>query len=290
MRTVPTADSHQDLGAEALLHVAGVDTPIHARVTRQSERGMTVEQALPFLQLHTQVWDASRPPSRIESVSVVVYDGTPRLVLDLAFDSEEEAADSAAISGAVSSAMSSAHASSNPPPLPRRAHAGVMRPRVRVDHTQPFDRNEAALQMLSAAPGSEAHASAASHPEQAEVSREPSREPTQLFLTQLTPEERLKETEAVQRAKAMGLALNSMEEELLTPKDFVYHTKLAWLRAQPHLLRAREQGLLWSRTAYVKARPVLMRAARATAALLVATGRKLATQARARMRSRAVSQ
>jgi hypothetical protein len=291
MRTHATFDSNQDASVDALLHVSGVDTPIHARVTRQSERGMTVEQALPFLQLHTQVWDATRQASRIESVSVVVYDGMPRLVLDLAFDPE---ADDAGAVHAVHAEHAeharsemNARSSSVPPPLPRRAHAGVVRPRMRVDQTQSFDRNEVVQQAAAALETESAEQEVSIEPAQVEVSREP----TQLFLTQLSPqlspEERLQETEGVQRAKAMGLSLNSMEQELLTPKDFVYHAKLAWLRAEPHVLRAREQGLVLSRVAYAKARPWLVRVARASAVLLAAAGRKVAGQVRARMRSRA---
>jgi hypothetical protein len=118
-------------GERARLHLSGVETPIVTRITRQSARGMTVEQALPFLQLQTPVWGESQKPSRIESVSVVVLDGMPRLVLDLAFD---EGLDAAPVSEPDARVPA------------RQAHAGVVRPRVqtkpqqqRVDETVPFD-------------------------------------------------------------------------------------------------------------------------------------------------------
>ena len=76
-------------GEDAHLKLEGIDTPIHTLVTRRSERGMTVEQPLPFLQLRTMVQDQTQRPARIESVSMLVCDGMPRLILDLAYEPQE---------------------------------------------------------------------------------------------------------------------------------------------------------------------------------------------------------
>jgi len=82
-RIAPAEDAH--------LMLEGMDTPIHTQITRRSERGMTVEQPLPFLQLRTMVQDQSARCARIESVSMLVCDGMPRLVLDLAYEPDAEA-------------------------------------------------------------------------------------------------------------------------------------------------------------------------------------------------------
>lgn len=76
-------------GEDAHLMLEGIDTPIHTRITRRSARGMTVEQPLPFLQLRTLVRDQNQRRARIESVSMLVCDGLPRLVLDLAYEPDE---------------------------------------------------------------------------------------------------------------------------------------------------------------------------------------------------------
>ena len=56
--------------SETRLHLDGVGSPIITQVTRRSETGMTVEQTLPFLKLHTLVHDDDSVASKIESVSV----------------------------------------------------------------------------------------------------------------------------------------------------------------------------------------------------------------------------
>jgi hypothetical protein len=111
-------DHDSDAGAETRLQLDGLGTPIVTRVTRHGPRGMTVEQTLPFLRLQTVVVDEADQRSRIASVSMVVYDGIPRLVLDLAYDEARSAPVSA---------------------LVRQAHRGVVRPR-RGDDTAAFER------------------------------------------------------------------------------------------------------------------------------------------------------
>lgn len=106
---------------EARLHLDGLATPILTRVTRHGPTGMTVEQTLPFLRLHTLVRDDADQHAHIESVSMVVQEGVPRLVLDLAYDGGIE------------------EASTGEPAEPRAAHAGVVRPRARREATTPFE-------------------------------------------------------------------------------------------------------------------------------------------------------
>ncbi len=125
-----------DRAASTRLHLSGVDTPIMTCVTQQSERGMTVEQVLPFLRLQTQVWDQEARSSRIESVRVVVQDGMPRLVLDLAFDDDAQAAQPQAAQPQAASVA--------PATALVKAHRGVVRPRARIDETVPFDVHRAA--------------------------------------------------------------------------------------------------------------------------------------------------
>lgn len=209
-----------DQGAATRLHLEGLQAPIMTRVMRQSERGMTVEQVLPFLELQTQVWDDAQRSSRIESVSVVVYDGMPRLVLDLAFD-----ADPAEDSSATSST---------------RVHAGVVRPRVsanssapraRVDQTTPFE-----LAAPAAQSGSEA--------------TEPAREATLMFKTLSTPPER-----PIPAAVA-GLALSVMEQRLLEPRDLPYRARQAWAKAAPHVARATDLSMKATRSSWQVAQPI----------------------------------
>ncbi|MGD8861037.1 MAG: hypothetical protein PVI30_13600 [Myxococcales bacterium] len=77
-------------GDEARLVLDSLPTPIVTRVRETRDSGMTVEQTLPFLRLHTTgVVDGRERRARIESVSMVVADGVPRLVLDLAYEGAE---------------------------------------------------------------------------------------------------------------------------------------------------------------------------------------------------------
>jgi hypothetical protein len=243
-RTEGSNPEAQDAGVETRLHLSGVATPILTRVMRQSARGMTVEQALPFLQLRTQVWDDSRQGSRIESVSVVVYDGVPRLVLDLAFDDVAEA-----------EALSA-----QPSPL-RRAHAGVVRPRVRVDETVPFDTTQIAPVPSSAVPR---------------------REATQAFPTEGAVRPGIPAAELP--AAVVGLKLSVMEQELLQPRDFVFHLKGAWQRAQPHVQRGQEEALRLAGVAYRWARPRAVRALVSGRAWSLRLAQKIAERARTRSR------
>jgi hypothetical protein len=240
-------DGHD--GIEARLHVSGVATPILTRVTRQTARGMTVEQMLPFLQLRTQVWDDARQASHIESVSVVVYDGMPRLVLDLAYDDD----DSAAVDGSVMAAAE---------PV-RRAHAGVVRPRVRVDQTVPFEHERVAAPVRESKPTQ--------------------REASQVFTTQGSSNPSTKALVAAELPPEIpGLKLSRMEEELLQPKDLVFHTKVAWQRAQPKLQHAQREAIRLGGIALQKARPMLLRAFAKLHALALRCTRAIGERMRAR--------
>jgi len=234
-------------GTEARLHVSGVATPILTRVTRQTARGMTVEQMLPFLQLRTQVWDDARQASHIESVSVVVYDGMPRLVLDLAYDDVAVADDAGMQAEPV-----------------RRAHAGVVRPRVRVDQTVPFDREPVV-------------------PVMREPSAAPRREASQVFTTQGPTAPLPKALVAAELPPEIpGLKLSRMEQELLQPKDFVFHTRVAWQRTQPKLQHAQREAIRLGGIALEKARPMLLRAFARLQALALRCKQAIGERMRAR--------
>jgi hypothetical protein len=222
----------------ARLHLSGIETPIVTQITRRTERGMTVEQALPFLQLRTEVWSEAQPPSRIESVSVVVYDGMPRLVLDLAYD---EAPDHRRVAPQAL-------------PEPRRAHAGVVRSRERmtlgygqrVDDTVSYERDS--LQLTAA---------------NAQGSPKPRPDATQSFRTHAGPQADNHE-EAAKRPlppEVANMQLSSMEKDLLQPRDWVFHARLAWKRSQPHVRRAADKALELAKLVAARGAPLLRRAA-----------------------------
>jgi hypothetical protein len=227
------------------LQVAGVQTPILTQVTRKSARGMTVEQALPFLQLRTQVWDDAQQSSRIESVSVVVYDGVPRLVLDLTYDDELETPAAE--------------------PETRRAHAGVVRPRLRLDETRSYEREPSARTTI---------------PYEQPV-REPSRESTQVFSTQPAAQPKPEQLPL----DVAGLKLSVMEQELLQPKDFVYHVRTNWERAKPHLRRAGWQAQAWTFRAYRWALPRVIALSHAARDLTVRVAQRAMTYVAQRARA-----
>jgi hypothetical protein len=87
----------------ARLFLDAVGAHVVARVNDRSERGLTVSRELPFLRLGSRVVDESGRAAEVSGVSVVIEDGTPRLVLELAYaveavQVEPAAAPSSAIS------------------------------------------------------------------------------------------------------------------------------------------------------------------------------------------------
>lgn len=128
VRTSGPGDTPGGADRDAQLRVDGIEAPIHTRVTRRGRHGMTVEQPLPFLQLQTLVEDQAARRSRIESVSMVVYDGMPRLVLDLAYEADGADAGEGATTAAIEQAALLQAAAGQDDGGTKRA-PGVMRPR-----------------------------------------------------------------------------------------------------------------------------------------------------------------
>jgi hypothetical protein len=230
-------EDRSDDVASTRLHLSGVDTPIVTRVTRQSGRGMTVEQSLPFLRLQTQVWDESAKSSRIESVRVVVQDGMPRLVLDLAFDDVDESAPE------------------RPSTASHKAHRGVVRPRAPREETVPFEAHLTAAEVALLRPRTQVSAAPAR------------REPTEVFRTSAPAGATAKA--APLPAEVAGLTLSVMEQELLKPRDLAFRARSAWERVQPHVqvawmhahriaLRAAERGVPLAKRAGVWTRVFLV--------------------------------
>ncbi|MDD9933533.1 MAG: hypothetical protein OXT09_08020 [Myxococcales bacterium] len=211
------------------LTLEGVDTPIVTQVRELREGGMTVEQSLPFLRLQTGVLDADDNRSRIESVSLVVADGVPRLVLDLAYDG-------APYTDAVPAAEASLDADAHMP------LAGVARTR-RPDETLEYE--------IESPPPEETPARAAEP-----ATDEAPREPTQVFKTHAP--------EAGEPSREEPSSL-SMEEQLILSAKPSYRLAQRWARIEPHLRRAagltRDHGIRLAHWAW----PRLLLAARATA-------------------------
>lgn len=78
-------------GSSARLYLDAIGAPVVARVTHRSQDRLTVSRELPFLKLHSSVRDEGGRRAEVASVSVVVEDGTPRLVLELAYRDAEGA-------------------------------------------------------------------------------------------------------------------------------------------------------------------------------------------------------
>jgi hypothetical protein len=78
-------------GSSARLFLDEIGAPVVARVTHASPERMTVRRALPFLKLHSSVHDEDGRRAQVASVSVVIENGTPELVLELAYDRQSEA-------------------------------------------------------------------------------------------------------------------------------------------------------------------------------------------------------
>lgn len=235
-------------GKDAELRVEGVAMPIHTRVTRRGEHGMTVEQPLPFLQLRTRVQDQAARRSRIESVSMVVYDGMPRLVLDLAY--EDDVAHQADVVG-------------EPAGVPEttgvhQALPGIMRPRraAGLDDTQSFERPSDAPP-LTAAAGAVVGRAERSAPGEAP------RESTLVFETQVPA--------AGEAATADDdvLAIEQMHADRLGPR-----LQRAWVAARPRVIAALQATRTLCERATAWLAPRLRRASATVAAQIAARLRR----------------
>lgn len=209
----------EERGSRAQLMLEGVSTPILTRVRELRPSGMTVEQSLPFLRLQTGVVDADDNHAHIESVSLVVADGVPRLVLDLAYDDAPDQA----------SAIE--HEPASHPP--RASLAGVARSRRRPDETLDYD-------IPAPEPDQAAHAQVAEA-----MSDEPPREPTQVFVTHVAAYH--------EPAHQLSTELSADEQLILSAKPS-YRLAQRWAKVEPHLRRAavlaRQYTMRFARWAY----------------------------------------
>lgn len=215
-------EQHSD---EKRLTFEDLGTQIRTRVTRVSEHGLTVEQALPFLRLHGRVHDEAMRAAEIRSVSMVVYDGMPRLVLDLAYEPVQAfgAADAAASDVVPSSALPA-----------RDAHVGVARARRR-DDTVGYETSAVAA---AAAPDGDPAALALTVP--GEV---PNEDRTRLFRT-LPPSQM------------------TLEEQMLRSGQLSFRLHRQWEQLRPGLQSAGIRLWMWGKRADAVLRPWLARAAR----------------------------
>ena len=78
----------QPASSRARFFLEGVRTPVHARVERSDDEGMTLRQELPFLRLHRQVRSEDGREAELASVGVALRDGTPSLILELRYPHE----------------------------------------------------------------------------------------------------------------------------------------------------------------------------------------------------------
>lgn len=70
----------------ARLSISGVRSRLSMRVAQRRERGVTLEQSLPFLAIGTDVTSETGELGRIERVAVVLERGVPKIVLEVAYD------------------------------------------------------------------------------------------------------------------------------------------------------------------------------------------------------------
>jgi hypothetical protein len=242
-----SGDRHSD---EQRLHFEDLGgAQLRTRVTRVSEHGLTVEQALPFLRLNGRVHDEAMRVAHIQSVSMVVYDGMPRLVLDLAYEQAPPADSSTATSpGAVSVPPAALQG------WPRAAHPGIARARRR-DETMSYETTPVA----PAAPApTDLAAFALTVP--GETPRE---DRTRLFRT-LPPSQMTLEEQMV-RSGQFGFRLHRQWEQVWQP---ALESTGIWLRVwgkrcdlvlRPWLLRAARFGLHAGRRGWALASHALSR-------------------------------
>ncbi|MDH5674673.1 MAG: hypothetical protein OEZ06_21275 [Myxococcales bacterium] len=202
-------DPTSEQGECARLQLDGLATPVVTRVSERRATGITVEQTLPFLRLNTAVLDQAEQRSRIESVSIVVSGGVPRLVLDLAYE-EQGLPESAA--GGFETEVAGQR---------RSTHEGVVRPRARaVEQTLSYTETPAELPAVAAyVPEGEARTDS-----------------TQLFRTEQAASDG-------ERAEAQ-VEEGSLEEQLLQARP-AYRLAQRWLWLKPRLrLVARQAASL----------------------------------------------
>ena len=70
----------------ARVSISGVRSPLAMRVAQRRDRGVTLEQSLPFLAIGTDVTSETGELGRIERVAVVLERGVPKIVLEVAYD------------------------------------------------------------------------------------------------------------------------------------------------------------------------------------------------------------
>ena len=228
------------------LHLDGLSTPIFTHVTRQTETGMTVEQPLPFLRLHTGVLDDTKRLAHIESVSMLVLDGVPRLVLDLAYAQVEEPQTVVAREQAVAS------------------HAGIMR-RSRPDETVPFDLEAAASDGMSPV--------------------KPSPAPMPLALPDAEREQTLTFQTLRAEAADADTPL-TLEEQLLVSHQYSYRLKTWWKTVRPTLVVVRDRSWSFLRLVWRKAYPVIKLALAKTRDLALQLRARLRDHLEARKQAR----
>lgn len=86
MATRPASPATRPQEGGTVLQLEGVDVPVRARVLGRSESRVTVEQALPFLRLDSQVLEGADRAARIRRVTVGFEHGVPRLIMELSYD------------------------------------------------------------------------------------------------------------------------------------------------------------------------------------------------------------
>lgn len=70
------------------LHLEGLASPIVTRITHRSRDALTLQQPLPFLQLHRLVEDESGRKGRLEGIDVKMDGNVPHLVLRVSYPPE----------------------------------------------------------------------------------------------------------------------------------------------------------------------------------------------------------
>ena len=108
-------------GSSARLYLDAIGAHVVARVSERSDTALTVSRELPFLKLGSSVLDDNGRAAEVSGVSVVIEDGTPRLVLELAYAAEIIQVDEPRAAATVPFIMASG--GSAPKPIPQPAGA-----------------------------------------------------------------------------------------------------------------------------------------------------------------------
>jgi hypothetical protein len=145
-------------GSSARLYLDEIGAPVVARVTHRAPDRLTVRRALPFLKLHSSVHDEGGRRAQVASVSVVIEDGMPELVLELAYEREsaaEAAPEPTPLAAAVCTATSADEAAptsaSLSAPVAAVSEPAPTRP-SRRDETVPYVFDRAAREPQERAP------------------------------------------------------------------------------------------------------------------------------------------